>query len=88
MPFLAVALLLAQGAFNANLGMSVFGMDGETVSAILSGEEEDPLDIRGKMVRAEWGGIVGVGLLWIAAGLTAVTGWDYFQKARAHLGEE
>ena len=84
----AVALLLAQGAFNANLGMSVFGMDGETVSAILSGEEEDPLDIRGKMVRAEWGGIVGVGLLWIAAGLTAVTGWDYFQKARAHLGEE
>ena len=30
---------------------------------------------------------VGVVLLWIAAVLTAVTGWDYFSKARPHSQE-
>ena len=84
----AIALLLAQGAFNTNLGMAVFGMDGTAVSAILDGSEADPLDIRGKLFRAEWGGYAGLGLLWVAALLTAVTGWDYFVKARAHLGED
>lgn len=83
----AIALLLAQGAFNTNLGMAVFGMDGEVISGILDGQEEDPLNIRGKILRAEWGGYAGVGLLWVAAILTGITGWDYFAKARAHLGE-
>lgn len=83
----AIALLLAQGAFNTNLGMAVFGMDGEVISAILDGQEEDPMNIRGKILRAEWSGYAGVGLLWVAAILTGITGWDYFAKARAHLGE-
>jgi len=30
-------------------------------------------------------GRVGLWLLWLAAALTLVTGWDYFQKARPHL---
>lgn len=29
--------------------------------------------------------LVGLILMWIAAGLTAITGWDYFQKARPWL---
>lgn len=28
---------------------------------------------------------VGLGLIWIAAILTAITGWDYFQKSRPYL---
>lgn len=84
----AIALLLAQGAFNANLGMAVFGMDGEMISAILDGREDDPLDIRGKVFRTEWAGYGGIALLWAAALLTGITGWDYFAKARAHLGED
>jgi CDP-diacylglycerol--glycerol-3-phosphate 3-phosphatidyltransferase len=63
-------------------------MDGTTISGILAGELDDPLNVRGQMMRAEWGGYIGVGLLWIAAALTAITGWDYFAKARAHLGED
>jgi CDP-diacylglycerol--glycerol-3-phosphate 3-phosphatidyltransferase len=85
---IAIALLLLQGGFNTTLGMSVFGMDGTTISGILAGELDDPLNVRGQMMRAEWGGYIGVGLLWIAAALTAITGWDYFAKARAHLGED
>ncbi|WP_375174816.1 CDP-diacylglycerol--glycerol-3-phosphate 3-phosphatidyltransferase [Pseudooceanicola sp.] len=84
----AIALLLAQGAFNTSLGMAAFGMDGETISAILDGREADPLNIQGKVFRTEWGGYLGIGLLWLAAVLTAISGWDYFAKARAHLGED
>ena len=32
-----------------------------------------------------WGGII---LLWVAAALTAITGWDYFSKARPLLGDD
>ena len=84
----AIALLLAQGAFNAHFDMAVLGMEGETVSAILDGQHDDPLDLRGKLLRANWGGYAGIALLWVAAGLTGITGWDYFAKARAHLGED
>lgn len=28
---------------------------------------------------------VGLGLIWVAAILTAITGWDYFQKSRPYL---
>lgn len=31
---------------------------------------------------------LGVLLIWVAAGLTAITGWDYFVKARPFLGED
>lgn len=31
---------------------------------------------------------VGLGLIWIAALLTAITGWDYFSKARPHLRDQ
>ena len=30
---------------------------------------------------------VGLLLIWIAAALTAITGWDYFRKALPHLGD-
>jgi len=85
---IAIALLLAHGAFNSTLGMAVFGMDSDTVSSILDGAAEDPVGVRGKLFRAEWSGYIGLGLIWLAAVLTAITGWDYFSKARKHLGED
>ncbi|MEM6946437.1 MAG: CDP-diacylglycerol--glycerol-3-phosphate 3-phosphatidyltransferase [Pseudomonadota bacterium] len=33
-------------------------------------------------------GQLGLGLLWLAALLTAVTGWDYFQKAMTHIRDQ
>jgi len=30
---------------------------------------------------------VGLALIWVAAALTAITGWDYFRKAMPHLRE-
>ncbi len=34
---------------------------------------------------AGWATFVGIVLLWIAAGLTLVTGWEYFRKSLPHL---
>jgi len=34
-----------------------------------------------KLMAARWSGGVGLVLLWAAAGLTLMTGWDYFRKA-------
>lgn len=36
---------------------------------------------------SDWAGNAGIVLLWIAGGLTIVTGWDYFKKALPFLRE-
>jgi CDP-diacylglycerol--glycerol-3-phosphate 3-phosphatidyltransferase len=83
----AIAVLFGQGVFEHYLGISVFGMDEELISAILSGEEEDVLGLRWKLFGMEWAGLIGLWLLWIAAALTAITGADYLLKALPHLKE-
>ena len=52
-----------------------------SLSALIFDAKYDPF--RGA-VMSWW---IGVGLLWIAALLTLVTGWDYFRKALPHLKE-
>ena len=83
----AIAVLFAQGIFEHYLGMSVIGMDQATVDAIMAGQIPDTQGLRWKfdgMVLAGWVGLV---LLWIAAGLTLITGYDYLRKATPHLRE-
>ena len=50
-------------------------MAGDTISS-----QETPGDSAGHIV---WG--VGIALLWLAALLTVITGWDYFQKGLAYI---
>ena len=84
---IAIAVLFSQGVFEHYLGMSVFGMDEEMISAILNGEEEDLLGLWWKLAGMNWAGRAGLWLLWLAAALTAVTGFDYLVKALPHLRE-
>ncbi|MBM1633621.1 CDP-diacylglycerol--glycerol-3-phosphate 3-phosphatidyltransferase [Sulfitobacter mediterraneus] len=83
----AITVLFAQGVFEHYLGMSVFGMDEAMIDAVLNGEEEDVLGLRWKLEGMEWAGWLGLWLLWIAAALTAITGFDYLRKALPHLRE-
>ena len=83
----AIAVLFSQGVFAHYLGMSIFGMDEALVQDILQGKEEDVLGLNWKVVAMEWSGRIGHWLLWLAAALTAVTGWDYLMKALPHLKE-
>ena len=84
---IAIAVLFSQGVFEHYLGMSVFGMDEGMVQAILIGEVADEMGLNWKLAGMEWSGFIGLWLLWLAATLTAITGYDYLMKALPHLKE-
>ena len=84
---LAIATLFSQGIFEHYLVMSAFGMDDQIYTQIIAGELEDLFGLRWKEAGVFWTGRIGLWLLWIAAGLTALTGLDYLRKAMPHLKE-
>ncbi len=57
------------------------GMSDEIVVGILDGDIEDVFGLRWIIPGYDWSLFVGKWLLWIAAGLTLITGFDYFRKA-------
>ena len=81
----AIAVLLAKGIFEHGLFERVVGMDPAMVGAILSGTEEDVLGLRWREAATNAARLGGFILLWVAAILTVITGWDYFRKALPHL---
>ena len=82
---IAISVLFAAGIFEHHLGMRTVGVDPELVRSIRAGEIEDTVGIHNLVqgFRATWYG--GVALLWFAATLTFLTGWDYFRKALPYL---
>ncbi|SDF30820.1 CDP-diacylglycerol--glycerol-3-phosphate 3-phosphatidyltransferase [Limimaricola pyoseonensis] len=84
----AIAVLFSTGAFEHYYVMESFGMDEAVVNSIFAGETPDELGLVWKywgMIISWWTGIV---LLWIAALLTLLTGWDYFSKALPYLRDK
>jgi len=84
----AIAVLFAQGVFEHYIAAIAHGMGEESVRAVLDGRVPDEAGL----VPLTWGLTVswygGVVLIWVAALLTAVTGWEYFRKARPFLRDE
>lgn len=85
---IAIAVLFSTGAFETYIAIQTDGMDAATVSDILAGRVPDTVGLVWKYwgMTISWYG--GTGLLWIAAGLTVLTGWDYFQKALPYLKDK
>ena len=84
----AISLLFVWGLFDHYFIMQTLGMSGEIVAGILSGEIEDDVGLRWLyygLIAASYGGLA---LLWIAAILTLITGWDYFRKSLPYLRDE
>ncbi|MFV0243669.1 MAG: CDP-diacylglycerol--glycerol-3-phosphate 3-phosphatidyltransferase [Qingshengfaniella sp.] len=84
---IAIAVLFAQGVFEHSLSLRAAALPDAEIRAILAGDTPDPVGLRlawGGMYAASYGGIV---LLWAAASLTLVTGWDYMRKALPYLRE-
>ncbi|MGJ8603291.1 MAG: CDP-diacylglycerol--glycerol-3-phosphate 3-phosphatidyltransferase [Marivita sp.] len=77
----AIAVLFAQGVFEHYLGISVIGMNPDIFAGIMAGEIEDLHGLWWKEAGMAWAGNIGLLLLWLAAFLTLITGWDYFRKA-------
>ncbi len=81
----AIAVLFSRGAFEHYMIEQTIGMDPIMIMGILDGSIPDELGLRWKSIGFDvswWGGIT---LLWVAALLTLLTGWDYFSKARPYL---
>ena len=83
----AIAVLFSQGIFDHYFFMWSRGMDEAMIIDVLTGAQEDELGLNAMYNGSIWAGWLGLALLWIAAILTAVTGWDYFRKAMPHLKE-
>ena len=84
----AIAVLFVQGLFEHYVGMLSYGMGAQIFADVLAGNIEDEFGLGWKyqgMLATFYG---GVGLMWLAALLTVVTGWDYFSKSLPYLHEE
>ncbi|MGZ9812081.1 CDP-diacylglycerol--glycerol-3-phosphate 3-phosphatidyltransferase [Pseudoroseicyclus sp. H15] len=81
----AIAVLFSKGAFEHYYTVETAGLDQPAIDAIIAGTAHDPMGLTWKfygMWISWWAGVV---LLWIAAALTVVTGWDYFRKSLPFL---
>ncbi len=84
----AIALLFVWGLFDHYFIMQTFGMSSEIVNGILAGEIADDVGLTWKyrgLIASSYGGLI---LLWLAAGLTLITGWDYYRKAMPYLRDD
>ena len=80
----AIAVLFSTGVFEHMDIEPTIGMDRDVVATIMGGGD-DPVGIRLLSNLYWWFWWLGVGLLWLAAALTAITGWDYLRKAMPYL---
>ncbi len=83
----AIAVLFSQGIFEHHFVMSTFGMDPATIDQVLGSQVDDVNNIRWHLEGMFWSGWIGLWLLWLAATLTLITGYDYLRKAMPHLKE-
>lgn len=82
---IALAVLFATGVFQHNVLERTVGMDPAMVQGILAGEIGDELGLIWNAQAASVTWYAGTVLLWVAAALTAITGFDYFRKALPFL---
>ncbi len=81
----AIAVLFSTGAFETYLSIETEGMDEELVEAIFGGSVTDEAGLVWKYYGMMISSYAGIILLWLAAVLTLITGFDYFRKALPYL---
>lgn len=81
----AIVVLLGAGLFAQYFALAGAGMDAAGIDTILNGASADPNGLAWKYHAMMWCFRAGVGLLWVAAILTVLTGADYLRKAMPYL---
>ena len=82
---IAVSVLLAQGIAEHGFGAALMALDRDTAVAVLDGAAPDETGLNLWWAASSTLYALGLALLWAAALLTGLTGWDYFRKAMPHL---
>ena len=85
--FAIAALFLGTGLEYLN-GVAMKGMTPSEYAEAVTAGLADPIRACGNRDCASYANLVGIWLLWLAALLTAVTGWEYFAKSLPHLRDE
>lgn len=83
----AIAILFLGTGLEYLNGVAMRGMTPAEFAEAVSLGAADPIRACGKRDCASYATMIGLVLIWIAAGLTAWTGWDYFRKALPYLRE-
>lgn len=84
----AIAVLfLGTGLEYLNI-VATQGMTPEQYIEAVAAGTRQPIPTCGNRDCASYANVAGLVLIWIAAILTAMTGWDYFNKARPYLRED
>ncbi len=84
----AIATLFGQGIFLHHHIERTVGMDPQLVDDILAGVVSDEVGLLWLQQAYAATGWAGLALLWIAAILTLITGFDYFRKSLPFLKDE
>ncbi|WP_272008829.1 CDP-diacylglycerol--glycerol-3-phosphate 3-phosphatidyltransferase [Roseovarius sp. ZX-A-9] len=84
----AIAVLFTTGVFEHNMLDRTLGMDTGMVDDIMAGRRADYVGLMWNYYAAMVAWWSGVLLLWLAAALTLVTGWDYLMKSLPYLKDE
>ena len=77
----AIGLLFLAGVFEDNLRAIYYSMDPTSYERVLAGLSEDHVGLRRAHFLSTYVSGAGLTLLWLAALLTLLTGWEYFRKA-------
>jgi len=81
----AIAVIFLHGIAQQEMAVAAGALDPRAAQAVLEGRTPDHTGLGWRAQAVQWTGHGGLVLIWIAAALTAITGADYFRKARNHL---
>lgn len=81
----AIAVLFLGTGLDYMNGVAMQGMTAEEYAVAIQNGLADPIRACGKRDCASLAGHIGLVLMWVAALMTLITGWDYFRKSLPYL---
>ena len=84
----AIAVLFLGTGLEHLEGIARQGLTTEAYADLVAQGLADPVRSCGARGCSSYATMIGLGLIWIAAVLTGLTGWEYFRKAMPYLKED
>ncbi|MDP5326787.1 MAG: CDP-diacylglycerol--glycerol-3-phosphate 3-phosphatidyltransferase [Paracoccaceae bacterium] len=84
----AIAVLFLGTGLEHLEGIARQGMTPDQYAEAVSAGLADPIRSCGARGCSSLATLIGLALIWVAAALTALTGWDYFRKSLPYLRDE